>query len=57
MGGKANSVYLTVQRRGTLKNIFHKVFFNAKECRDFMNTEEFKNTWPESQFTTVRETY
>lgn len=57
MAGKAKSVYLTIQKKGTLKNIFHKVFFNAKEYNDYTNSEEFKATWPKDEYTIVKETY
>ena len=57
MAGKAKSVYLTVSPRGKLNRVFTKVFFNAKEQREFVKTEEFKALYPEEHFYYVVETY
>lgn len=57
MAGKAKSVYLTINPKGTFTTAFHKMFFNAKDYNDYVNTEEFKAKWPPSEFTVVKETY
>jgi hypothetical protein len=57
MSGKAKSVYLTVTPKGKLQSTFTKVFFDAKSCRDYLATEEFKAKYPADQFDIVKETY
>jgi hypothetical protein len=57
MAGKAKSVYLTINPKGSFKTVFHKVFFEAKSYNDYVKTEEFKAKWPESEYTIVKETY
>lgn len=57
MAGKAKSVYLTINPRGSLKTVFHKVFFDAKAYRDYVKTDEFKTLWPAAEFTLVKEIY
>ena len=57
MAGKAKSVYLTINPKGTFTTAFHKVFFNAKDYNDYVNTDEFKAKWPANEFTLVKETY
>jgi len=57
MAGKAKSVYLTINPKGSFKTVFHKVFFEAKSYNDYIKTEEFKAKWPESEYTIVKETY
>lgn len=56
MAGKAKSVYLTVT---TLehKTVFKRMFFNAKQLNEFVNTEEFKAKYPLTEFKIVKETY
>jgi hypothetical protein len=57
MAGKAKSVYLTINPKGTFKTAFHKVFFDAKSYNEYVNTDEFKAKWPKEEFTLVKETY
>jgi hypothetical protein len=57
MAGKAKSVYLTVSPRGKLNRVFTKVFFNAKEQREFVKTDEFKALYPDDDFYLIIETY
>ena len=57
MAGKAKSVYLTINPKGTFKTVFQKVFFNAKDYNDYVKTDEFKAKWPAEEFTVVKETY
>ena len=56
MAQKAKSIFLTIQKKGTLKNLFHKVFFNAKDYNDYVNTDEFKTAWPKEELSIVEET-
>jgi hypothetical protein len=56
MAGKAKSVYLTVTTMDH-KSVFHRVFFNAKQYNDFVNTDEFKAKYPLTEFKIVKETY
>jgi len=57
MAGKAKSVYLTINPKGTFITAFHKVFFNAKDYNDYVKTEEFKAKWPTELYDIVKETY
>jgi hypothetical protein len=57
MAGKAKSIYLTINPKGTFVTVFHKVFFEAKSYNEYVNTDEFKARWPADQFTLVKETY
>lgn len=57
MAGKAKSVYLTINPKGTLKTAFHKVFFDAKSYNNYVKTDEFKALWPAEEFTLVKEIY
>jgi hypothetical protein len=57
MAGKAKSVYLTVNRRGSFKTEFTKVFFDARSYNEYVNTDEFKTRWPAEEYTIVKETY
>lgn len=57
MAGKAKSCYLTVLPKGELKRVLNKMFFDAKSMRDYMATEEFKETYPADKFDFVKETY
>ena len=56
MAGKAKSVYLTVTTMDH-KSVFHRMFFNAKQLNDFVNTDEFKAKYPLTGFKIVKETY
>jgi hypothetical protein len=56
MAGKAKSVYLTVTTLDH-KSVFHRMFFNAKQYNDFVNTEEFKAKYPTTEFKIVKEVY
>jgi hypothetical protein len=57
MAGKAKSVYLTINPKGTFKTVFHKMFFDAKSYNDYVKTDEFKAKWPAEEFDIVKETY
>jgi hypothetical protein len=57
MAGKAKSVYLTINPKGTFTTAFHKVFFDAKAYNDYIKTDEFKAKWPAEKFDIVKETY
>jgi hypothetical protein len=57
MAGKAKSVYLTINPKGTCKTVFHKVFFDAKAYNDYVKTDEFKIKWPSAEFDIVKEIY
>jgi len=57
MAGKAKSVYLTINPKGTFTTVFHKIFFNAKDYNDYVSTDEFKAKWPKEEFDLVKETY
>jgi hypothetical protein len=56
MAGKAKSIYLTVTTMEH-KSVFHRMFFNAKEYNDFVNTDSFKTKYPLTEFKIVKETY
>jgi hypothetical protein len=57
MAGTAKSVYLTINKKGSFKTEFTKVFFNAKDYNEYVKTEEFKAKWPDTEYTIVKETY
>lgn len=57
MAGKAKSIYLTINPKGTFTTAFHRVFFNAKDYNEYVKTEEFKAKWPADEYTLVKETY
>jgi hypothetical protein len=57
MAGKSKSIYLTIYTKGTLKTVFHKVFFEAKSYNEYVKTDEFKAKWPVEEFDIVKETY
>ena len=57
MAGKAKSVYLTINPKGTFKTVFSKVFFDAKAYNEYVKTDEFKAKWPSEEFDVVKETY
>ena len=57
MAGKSKSIYLTIYTKGTLKTVFHKVFFEAKSYNEYVKTDEFKAKWPTEEFDIVKETY
>jgi len=57
MAGKAKSIYLTINPKGTFKTVFHKVFFEAKSYNEYVKTEEFQAKWPADQYDIVKETY
>jgi hypothetical protein len=56
MAGKAKSVYLTVTTMDH-KSVFQRMFFNAKQYNDFVNTEDFKAKYPITEFKIVKEVY
>ena len=57
MAGKAKSVYLTINPKGTLKTAFHKVFFDAKSYNDYVKSEEFQAKYPTENFEILKEVY
>jgi hypothetical protein len=57
MAGTAQSVYLTVTKKGSMKTVFHKVFFNAKDYNEYVKSKEFKAKWPKEEFEIVKEVY
>lgn len=57
MAGKAKSVYLTVNKKGSFKTEFSKVFFDAKAYNDYVKTDEFKTKWPAEEFSIIKEVY
>ena len=57
MAGKAKSVYLTINKKGSFKTEFTKVFFDAKSYNEYVKTDEFKEKWPKEEFDIVKETY
>jgi len=56
MAGTAKSVYLTVTTLNN-KSDFHRMFFNAKQYNEFVNTEEFKTKYPTTEFKIIKEVY
>ena len=57
MAGTAKSVYLTINKKGSFKTEFTKVFFDAKSYNEYVKTDEFKEKWPKEEFDIVKETY
>ena len=57
MAGKAKSVYLTINKKGSFKTEFTKVFFDAKAYNDYVKTDEFKSKWPAEEFSIIKEVY
>ena len=57
MAGTAKSVYLTINKKGSFKTEFTKVFFNAKDYNAYVKTDEFKAKWPATEFDIIKETY
>lgn len=57
MAGKATSIYLTITRRGELKTVFSKVFFEARSYNEYVNSDEFRARWPAEEYTIVKEVY
>ena len=58
MACKATSVYLTVTPIDQpLKSVLRKTFFVAAELRKFVNSPEFKEKYPESQYRIITEVY
>jgi len=57
MAGTAKSVYLTINKKGSTKTEFTKVFFDAKGYNEYIKTDEFKARWPKEEYTIVKETY
>jgi hypothetical protein len=57
MAGKAKSVYLTINKKGSFKTEFTKVFFDAKAYNDYVKTDEFKAKWPPEEFSIIKEVY
>ena len=57
MAGTAKSVYLTINKKGSFKTEFTKVFFNAKDFNEYVKTDEFKAKWPKEEFDIIKETY
>jgi len=57
MAGTAKSVYLTINKKGSFKTEFTKVFFNAKDYNEYVKTDEFKAKWPSTEYNIVKEVY
>jgi hypothetical protein len=57
MAGKAKSVYLTINKKGSFKTEFTKVFFDARSYNEYVKTDEFKAKWPDTEYSIVKETY
>ena len=57
MAGKAKSVYLTVNPKGSHNSVHNKVFFNAKDLNDYIKSEDFLAKYPPESFTIIKETY
>jgi len=57
MAGKAKSIYLSVIPLGQLQSVFKRVFFNAKDYNEYVNSDEFKAKWPTSQYQILKEVY
>jgi hypothetical protein len=57
MSGKAKSVYLTVNKKGSFKTEFSKVFFDAKSYNEYIKTDEFKARFPADQYQVTKEVY
>jgi hypothetical protein len=57
MAGTAKSVYLTINKKGSTKTEFTKVFFDAKSYNEYIKTDEFKARWPIEEYNIVKETY
>jgi len=57
MAGTAKSVYLTINKKGSFKTEFTKVFFDAKSYNEYIKTDEFKAKWPTEEYSVVKETY
>lgn len=57
MAGKAKSIYLTINPKGTFKAVFQKVFFEAKGYNDYVKSDEFKAQWPAELYDIVKEIY
>jgi hypothetical protein len=57
MAGKAKSVYLTINKKGSFKTEFTKVFFDAKAYNDYVKSDEFKAQWPAEEYTIIKEVY
>jgi hypothetical protein len=56
MAGKAKSIYLTVTTLGH-KEVFHRMFFNAKDLNAYIKTDEFQEKYPTTEFKIIKETY
>jgi hypothetical protein len=57
MAGTAKSVYLTINKKGSFKTEFTKVFFDAKAYNEYVKTDEFKAKWPATEYTITKEVY
>ena len=57
MAGKAKSVYLTINKKGSFKTEFSKVFFDAKAYNEYVKSEEFLAKWPAEEFSIIKEVY
>ena len=57
MAGTAKSVYLTINKKGSTKTEFTKVFFDAKSYNEYIKTDEFKARWPIEEYNIVKEPY
>jgi hypothetical protein len=57
MAGKAKSIYLTINPKGTFTTAFRKVFFEAKAYNEYVKSDDLKAKWPADKFDIVKETY
>jgi hypothetical protein len=57
MAGKAKSIYLTINPKGSFTSVFKKMFFEAKSYNEYVKTDEFKAKWPITEYDIVKETY
>mgnify|MGYP003645684701 CR=1 FL=1 len=57
MAGKATSCYLTVCAKGSHQSVFKKTFFNIKDFNQYIKSAEFKEKYPDSAFTVIKEIY
>jgi hypothetical protein len=57
MAGTATSVYLTIVPKGKLQSVFKRVFFTATDFNKFVQSEEFKEKYPKTEFEIIKEVY
>ena len=58
MAGTAKSVYLTVHPKGEpLNAVLRRTFFDAKHFRDFVQSDDFKASYPSDKYVIIKEVY